>query len=79
LYLLPAQTLSELYRVLTGKATGKATEVREVILGWADSVEVADSSWAAFQAALDLSADHGLLMWDALIFSIAAESHGVCC
>lgn len=75
LVLLPAQTLGELYRVLTGKAKREATEVREVILGWADSFEVADSSWTAFQSALDLAADHGLQIWDALILSIAAENH----
>jgi len=75
LVVLPAQTLGELYRVLTGKAKREATEVREVILGWADSFEVADSSWTAFQSALDLTADHGLQIWDALIVSIAAENH----
>lgn len=75
LVLLPAQTLGELYRVLTGKAKREATEVREIILSWADSFEVADSSWTAFQSALDLSADHGLQIWDALILSIAAENH----
>lgn len=42
----------ELYRVLTGKAKGDAKDVREVILGWADSFVVADLSWAAFQSAL---------------------------
>jgi len=75
LVLLPAQTLGELYRVLTGKARREATGVREIILGWAESFEVADSSWTAFQSALDLSADHGLQVWDALILSITAESH----
>jgi len=75
LVLLPAQTLGELYRVLTGKAKREATEAREAILGWADSFEVADSSWPAFQSALDLAADHGLQIWDALIVSVAAESH----
>lgn len=75
LVLLPAQTLGELYRVLTGKAKRETTAVREAILGWADSFEVADSSWPAFQSALDLAADHGLQIWDALIVSVAAESH----
>ncbi len=72
--LLPAQTLGELYRVLTGKANRDPTTTREAILGWADSFEVADSSWSAFQSALDLSADHGLQIWDALILSVAAEN-----
>jgi predicted nucleic acid-binding protein len=73
--LLPAQTLGELYRVLTGKAKRKAAPTRNAILGWADSFEVADSSWTAFQSALDLAVDHDLQMWDALILSVAAENH----
>jgi predicted nucleic acid-binding protein len=72
--LLPAQTLGELYRVVTGKANRDATTAKQAILGWADSFEVADSSWSAFQSALDLSADHGLQIWDALILSVAAEN-----
>ncbi|MHB8225593.1 PIN domain-containing protein [Acidithiobacillus sp.] len=56
--LLPAQTLGELYRVITGKAKRDATAAREAILAWADSFEVVDSSWVAFQSALDLSVDH---------------------
>ncbi len=71
---LPAQTLGELTRVLTGKARRPPTAAREAVLGWADSFEVADSSWAAFQAALDLVVDHQLPMWDALILAVAAES-----
>ena len=74
LVLLPAQTLGELHRVLTGKAKRGAAEVREALLAWADSFEVADSSWVAFQAALDLATDHGLQIWDALILSVAADN-----
>ena len=74
LILLPAQTMGELYRVLTGKAKRDPAEVREAILAWADSFEVADSSWMAFQSALDLAADHGLQIWDALILSVAADN-----
>lgn len=74
LILLPAQTMGELYRVLTGKAKRNPAEVREAILAWADSFEVADSSWVAFQSALDLAADHGLQIWDALILSVAADN-----
>ena len=43
------------------------------MLGWADSFEVADSTWFAFQAALDLVVDHQITMWDALILAVAAE------
>lgn len=71
---LPAQTLGELYRVLAGKARRAPDAVREALLGWSDSFEVADSTWTAFQAALDLSVDHGLHIWDALILAVAAEN-----
>ncbi len=73
--LLPAQTLGELFRVLTGKAKREAGLAREAIMTWADSFEVADSSWTAFQAAMDLVVDHRLQIWDALIMSVAAENH----
>lgn len=72
---LPAQTLGELSRVLTGKAKRSAEQAREAVLSWADSFEVADSTWFAFQSALDLTVDHQLPMWDALILAVAAENH----
>lgn len=73
--LLPAQTLGELFRILTGKAKQQAASVREAIMSWSDTFEVADSSWTAFQAAIDLVIDHRLQIWDALIMSVAAENH----
>lgn len=72
---LPAQTLGELSRVLTGKAKRTASRTREAVLSWADSFEVADSTWFAFQSALDLTVDHHLPVWDALILAVAAENH----
>lgn len=72
--LLPAQTLGELYRVLTAKAKHKASPARAAILGWADSFAVADSTWASFQSALDLACDHQMQIWDALILSVSAEN-----
>jgi len=74
LVLLPAQTLGELYRVLTAKAKREPIAARESIMAWSDSFEVADSSWVAFQSALDLAVAHGLQIWDALILSVAAEN-----
>jgi predicted nucleic acid-binding protein len=71
---LPAQILGELYRVLTCKARRAPPAAREALMGWADSFEVADSSWTAFQSAVDLSVDHGLQIRDALILSVAAEN-----
>jgi predicted nucleic acid-binding protein len=73
--LLPAQTLGELFRVLTGKIKRESAATRGAILGWVDCFEVADSTWTAFQSAFDLSVDHCLPFWDALILSVAAENH----
>ena len=72
--LLPAQTLGELYWVLTGKAGFDADGARTAILSWADAFEVADSSWPAFQGALDIATDHRLQIWDALILSVTAHN-----
>ena len=48
---------------------------QKAIMSWADSFEVADSSWSSFQSAIDLAIDHGLQIWDALIMAVAAENH----
>jgi predicted nucleic acid-binding protein len=72
--LLPAQVLGELMLVLTRKA-GRAREAaRDAVLCWADSFDVIDSTWAAFQSALDLSVNHEFRMWDALVMAVAAEN-----
>jgi predicted nucleic acid-binding protein len=70
---LPAQTLGELYRVLTAKAKRGPQAARAAILEWSDAFVVADSTWTAFQSAMDLASAHGLQIWDALILSVAAE------
>ncbi|GDX97446.1 twitching motility protein PilT [Planctomycetia bacterium] len=72
--LLPAQVLGELMLVLTRKA-GRTREVaRDAVLGWADSFDVIDSTWASFQSAFDLSVTHEFRMWDALVMAVAAEN-----
>jgi predicted nucleic acid-binding protein len=73
--ILPAQALGELTRILTIKAQRPTKQVRTAVLGWADSYDVAGSSWQAFAAAIDLVVDHQIPMWDALILAVAAENH----
>jgi predicted nucleic acid-binding protein len=73
--IIPAQTLGELSRVLLSKAKRSAEDTRSAVLSWADTFSVADSTWPAFQAALDLNVDHKLQIWDALILAVAAEQH----
>jgi predicted nucleic acid-binding protein len=72
--LLPAQVLGELMLVLTRKAGRARAAPRDAVLGWADSFDVIDSTWAAFQSALDLSVNHEFRMWDALVMAVAAEN-----
>ena len=70
---IPAQCLGELFRVLTGKARRDAASAQEAVLGWTDAYETADSTWTAFQSAMDVAANHNLQIWDALILAVAAE------
>ncbi|HET9114006.1 MAG TPA: PIN domain-containing protein [Burkholderiales bacterium] len=71
--ILPAQTLGELFRVLTGKQKISCADAEQAILMWADVFNIADSTWSAFQSAFDLIRDHRVSMWDGLIMSVAAE------
>ena len=73
--ILPAQTLGELSRLLVAKDKQKNSQVRQTVLEWADSFLVADSTWFAFQTALDLTVNHQIPIWDALIMSVTAEHH----
>jgi predicted nucleic acid-binding protein len=73
LIIIPAQCLGELFRVLIGKARRDAAYAKKAVLGWADAYETADSTWAAFQSAMDVAAGHNLQIWDALILAVAAE------
>jgi predicted nucleic acid-binding protein len=70
---LPVQVLGELYRVLVGKLGQPPAQARDTVLHWSDAFAVRDSTWAAMQSAFDLSAAHGLAIWDSLILSVAAE------
>jgi Predicted nucleic-acid-binding protein, contains PIN domain len=72
--ILPAQTLGELFRVLTGKAKRPLPVARDAIRSWSDSFPVADSTWSSFQMAFEISATHQLQIWDALILAVAGES-----
>ncbi|MFM7290388.1 MAG: PIN domain-containing protein [Planctomycetia bacterium] len=72
--LLPAQVLGELMLVLTRKAGRIREAARDAVLGWADSFDVVDSTWASFQSAFDLCVNHDFRMWDALVMAVAAEN-----
>lgn len=71
--LIPVQVLGELHRVLSSKAGLTVKKARDAALSWADTFELADSTWVSMAAAFDLVADHRMQIWDALILSVAAE------
>ena len=71
--IIPVQVLGELYRVLVGKLRQTPVQARDAALHWSDAYAVRDSTWGALQSAFDLSAAHGLGIWDSLILSVAAE------
>jgi predicted nucleic acid-binding protein len=72
--IVAVQVLGELSRVLTSKMKKSGSEVRDLLLSWSDGVVVADTTWTAFQSAMDLSVDHQISTWDALILAVAAEN-----
>jgi len=73
LVVVPAQALGELHRVLVGKTSRAPAQARAAILSWADAFDVADSTFEAMRAALDLAADHQMPIWEALILSVTAD------
>jgi len=70
---LPVQVLGELYNVLTRKAGRSRTVARRAILAWRDSFDLVGTSSEVMLAASDLTVDHGLSIWDAVVLAAAAE------
>ena len=68
------QVLVELFRVLTGKAGRSRADARAAVLSWREVASLRETSGAALWSAMDLSTDHGLTIWDALILAVAAEA-----
>jgi predicted nucleic acid-binding protein len=71
---VPVQVLGELFHVLVRKAGLKRESARTAILSWHDDFPVIETSPAIVLAAADLSVDHGLRIWDAVILAAAASA-----
>ena len=71
---LPVQVLGELFRVLVGKSALPPREARAIVLRWQGTFPLIETSPSILVAALDVAADHGLSIWDAIILSAAAEA-----
>src|SRR5215467_4855581 len=71
---LPAQTLGELFNVLVRKAKRRPVRAREAVLSWRDAYSVAETSASVIVDATDLSARHGLTIWDSVVLAVSAEA-----
>ena len=70
---VPFQVLGEAYNVM--QRYGYTREkCRETVLDWATNFETVASSEQAFLSAIDLTTDHKLQFWDALIINAAADA-----
>jgi predicted nucleic acid-binding protein len=72
--ILPVQALGELFNVLVRKARRTPASARAAILTWRDAFPVIDTSAAVMVAATDLSTDHQLGIWDAVILAAAVAA-----
>lgn len=72
--LIPAQALGELFMVLVRKAGRSKPEAKRALLEWGDSFPIIDTSPDVLLSALDLSADHRLSIWDAIILASAGDA-----
>ncbi len=74
LVVLPIQTLGELFNVLVRKAGLNRREAQARIFKWMDTYPVIDTTGGTLKQAADLTAVHGLNIWDAVILSVAASA-----
>jgi predicted nucleic acid-binding protein len=71
---VPVQVLGELFRVLVGKVKQSRERARAAILNCLEIYSVIETSPTILRAAVDLSADHDLSIWDAIILASAASA-----
>ncbi len=71
--LAPAQALGELFVVLR-RSGASATEAREILLEFAEAFASPDTEKRTLLSAADLTVDHKLQYWDALILTAAADA-----
>ncbi|MDR3509782.1 MAG: PIN domain-containing protein [Caulobacteraceae bacterium] len=67
------QSLAELHRVMVRKARLSPEEASRRVGLWSERVLVIDTDAMTFEAALELSSDHGLQIFDAIILAAAVE------
>jgi len=71
---VPVQVLGELFRVLVRKVGRRPQAARASLLSWQNSFPVIETSHSILLAAVDLSVEHQLKIWDAVILAAAASA-----
>jgi predicted nucleic acid-binding protein len=72
---VPAQTLAELFNVLVKKARWPIERASSAVLSWGDTFPVVETSPDIMLAAIELTRQHQLGIWDAVILASAAAAH----
>jgi predicted nucleic acid-binding protein len=70
---LPMQAVAELFHVLVTKGSVAPADAKNAVLRWCDQYSLIDTSEAVLLSAMELSSQHRLRTWDAIIMAAAAS------
>src|SRR2546430_11729414 len=73
---LPVQAVAELFHVMVTKARVARADAKNAVLRWCDQYSLVDNSEAVLLSAMELSSQHQLRTWDAIIMAGAAFAGG---
>ena len=71
---LPVQVLGELYNALLRKGSCTRAQARDRLLRWSRAYPVLDTTESGMGMAADLSAEHNLQIWDAVILCASSQA-----
>jgi predicted nucleic acid-binding protein len=71
---VPLQALGELFHVLITKAGMEGADARAIVLKWYDRYSVIEMSQAILLTAIELSSEHHLRIWDAIMMAAAGSA-----
>jgi predicted nucleic acid-binding protein len=72
---VPVQVLAELFSVLKRRTPRSPEACRNAVLGWADLLDVQDTTAATMRRAVDLVLAHRFAVFDAIILTAASEAN----
>jgi predicted nucleic acid-binding protein len=71
---LPVQAVAELFHAMVTKAGVARADAKNAVLRWCDQYSLVDTSEAVLLSAMELSSQHQLRTWDAIIMAAAASA-----